>query len=513
MQEKEKIIAYDLGTGGIKASLFDVAGKSYAHTFRAYDTRYEEGDIHEQRPDDWWEGIVETTKLLLGNTGVSGQEIVGVAISGHSLGVVPIDRDGNLLREYTPIWSDKRAKKEAEAFFKSIPYEQWYMTTGNGFPAECYSLFKIMWYRDHEPDMYERTYKILGSKDYCNFRMTGRCCTDYSYASGCGAYSLKKHEYVSAYIQAAAVKESLFPEILYSHDIVGTMLPEAAAELGLSTETKVICGGVDNSCMSLGARATQDGRTYVSLGSSSWIAVASEEPILDAKQRPYVFEHCIPGYYISSTSIFSAGNSFRWVRDVICPDLVEKEKSGEIKDAYDAMNEMIVQSPIGAKHLLFNPSLAGGSMIEDSPDICGAYAGLNLGHTRNDLVRAAMEGITFNLCYAMNILKKYHTDIPELLLVGGGSKSRIWRQMFADIFNMKIIKTVIDQDAASLGAAALVAYGLGYWNSYDCMDQLHVIESVEEPNAENVAQYSKMYEIHRKLAHDMSDVGSTLTKL
>lgn len=128
------------------------------------------------------------------------------------------------------------------------------------------------------------------------------------------------------------------------------------------------------------------------------------------------------------------------MRDVICPDLVEKEKSGEIKDAYDAMNEMIVQSPIGAKHLLFNPSLAGGSMIEDSPDICGAYAGLNLGHTRNDLVRAAMEGITFNLCYAMNILKKYHTDIPELLLVGGGSKSRIWRQMFADIFNMKIIK-------------------------------------------------------------------------
>ena len=157
------------------------------HTFRAYDTRYEEGDIHEQRPDDWWEGIVETTKLLLGNTGVSGQEDCRVAISGHSLGVVPIDRDGNLLREYTPIWSDKRAKKEAEAFFKSIPYEQWYMTTGNGFPAECYSLFKIMWYRDHEPDMYERTYKILGSKDYCNFRMTGRCCTDYSYASGCGA--------------------------------------------------------------------------------------------------------------------------------------------------------------------------------------------------------------------------------------------------------------------------------------------------------------------------------------
>lgn len=509
----DKIIAYDLGTGGIKTSLFDVDGKSYAHTFRPYDTRYDAGDVHEQKPSDWWDGIVETTKLLLTKTGVAPEEIVGLAISGHSLGVVPIDREGNLLREYTPIWSDKRAKKQAEAFFEKVPYDKWYMDTGNGFPAECYSIFKIMWYRDEEPKMYEKADKILGSKDYCNYIMTGRACTDYSYASGCGAYSLKKHEYVDAYIEAAGIDKELFPEIIPSHGVVGNLLPEAAEALGLTTKTKVICGGVDNSCMALGAKATQNGRTYTSLGSSSWIAVVSDEPILDLHYLPFVFEHCVEGYYASATSIFSAGSSFRWVRDVICPDLVEKENNHEIGDAYDEMNKMVQQSPIGSNKLLFNPSFAGGAMIEENPDICGGYAGLRLGHNRNDLVRAAMEGITYNLCYAMNILKKYQPDIDEMLLVGGGSKSKVWRQMFADIFDMRMVKTVIDQDAASLGAAALVSYGLGYWDSYDRLDEIHVVESVEEPSPEKVKEYRKYYDIHREYAHCMASIGADLQEI
>ena len=189
----DKMIAYDLGTGGIKTSLFDMEGISHGHVFRAYDTRYEGSDIHEQRPQDWWDGIVKTTRILLDETHTRPEEVVGLAISGHSLGVVPIGKDGKLLREYTPIWSDKRAKKQAEAFFEKIPYDQWYLTTGNGFPAECYSLFKIMWYRDQEPELYAQIDKVLGSKDYCNFKMTGEVCTDPSYASGSGAYSLKEH--------------------------------------------------------------------------------------------------------------------------------------------------------------------------------------------------------------------------------------------------------------------------------------------------------------------------------
>ena len=442
---------------------------------------------------------METTRLLMRKTGAAPEEIVGLAISGQSLGVVPIDKDGNLLREYTPIWSDKRAKNQAHRFFEKTGYDKWYLCTGNGFPAECYSIFKLMWYMDEEPDMYQNIYKVLGSKDFCNFKMTGIACTDNSYASGSGVYSLKERRYVEEYIALSGIRADI--------------LPEAAEEMGLTVNTKVVCGGVDNSCMALGAKGIKDGRTYTSLGSSSWIAVIGKDPILDLRYLPFVFEHCVEGLYTSATSIFSAGNSYRWVRDRICPDLTELEKEGKIADAYNEMNDMAKRSPIGANGLIFNPSFAGGAMIEESPDICGGYIGLNLGHTRDDLVRAAMEGITYNLYYAMTVLKQYHPGIHEMLLVGGCSKSKYWRQMFADVFDMKMVKTVIDQDAASLGAAALTAFGLGYWSSYEKLDEIHKIESIELPDEEKTKQYRKYYELHRQFAHYMAIMGTSLREM
>lgn len=510
MSKIEKIIAYDLGTGGIKASLFDVNGESYAHTFEQYITCYSGNDIHEQNPNDWWNGIIHSTQELISKSFVNPEEIVGISISGHSLGVVPVDKDGDPLRTLTPIWSDTRASRQTEQFFKTISYDDWYLCTGNGFPAECYSIFKIMWYHDNEPEMFKKIYKVLGSKDYCNLRLTGKYYTDYSYASGSGVYSLNNHNYVPEYIHASGINPDLLPDIIPSHGIVGNLTEDASRQLGLPTSVKVICGGVDNSCMALGAMGTKDGRVYTSLGSSSWIAVIGNQPILDLEYKPFVFEHCIEGLYTSATSIFSAGNSFRWVRDNICHELLEKEASGQITDAYTEMNSMLEISPIGSNKLIFNPSMAGGAMIEESKNIVAGFVGLTLGHSRNDLVRAAMEGITFNLKYAMDILSRYHPGLTKMLLVGGGSKSKVWRQMFADIFDLEIIKTNIDQDAASLGAAALVAYGLGYWNDYNILDKIHKEQSTEIPIPENTTKYNKLYPIHRDVAHYMALTGNKL---
>lgn len=513
MENSKKIIAYDLGTGGIKASLFQTDCRPCAHTFIPYETYYTGTDFHEQNPGDWWQGIIQSTKELMNHTGTCPEDIAALSISGHSLSVVPIDKNGRLLKDRIPIWSDTRASAQAEHFFNTVSYEDWYMHTGNGFPPECYSIFKIMWYKDNEPEMFEKTYKILGSKDYCNFRLTGRCCTDYSYASGSGVYDLKKHAYIEEYLHHAGIKTCLLPEILPSHATVGTLTKEAADALCLPASVKVICGGVDNSCMALGAKGTEDGRTYTSLGSSSWIAVIGKEPILDFKCKPFVFEHCIEGLYTSATSIFSAGNSFRWVRDVICSELLSQEKEGTIKDAYTIMNEMILQSPIGAKKLIFNPSMAGGSMFEENKDIVAGYVGLTLGHTKNDLVRAAMEGITFNLKYAMDLLSQYRPGLSQMLLAGGGSKSPVWRQMFADIFDMEIIKTNIDQDAASLGAAALAAYGLGFIDSYDVLDSIHKVDAVAVPDPDHKKTYARLYPLHREISHYMALAGQHLHEL
>jgi xylulokinase len=510
MDKKELIIAYDLGTGGIKASLFDLEGHSLCDTFSQYDVVYTGSDFHEQAPDVWYDGICSTTRLLLEKSGADPQRIVGLSISGHSLGVVPVDKNGKLLRAMTPIWSDTRSRQQTKEFFSKVPYAEWYTKTGNGFPAECYSVFKMMWYRDNEPEMYANTYRILGSKDYCNLRLTGRMCTDHSYASGSGVYDLLKNRYDEDYIAASGLRRDLFPEIVHSHDVIGTLTPEAAADLGLPAHVKVVAGGVDNSCMALGARGIEEGRAYISLGSSSWIAVISDKPLVDVEKKPFIFAHVIDGMYASATSIFAAGSSFRWVRDVLCFDLVEKEKAGLIPDAYIAMNELAAQSPIGANNLQFNPSLAGGAMIEQSPYIVGGFVGLQLSHTRSDMIRAALEGITYNLWYAMTVLESCGVSVPELLMVGGGSRSPFWRQMFADVFNRNMIKTNVDQNAASLGAAALAAYGLGLWKDYTAIDRAHEVQSIEKPDKARAELYRPHYEMSRYIAGWLAQTGDKL---
>lgn len=494
----KKVIAYDLGTGGLKASLFTGAGKVMDSVFVAYPTFYPQDGWQEQAPEDWWNSILKATHLLLDKFPHERLNIHALAISGHSLGVVPIDKNGNLLRETTPIWSDMRAIAESEAFFKDVDYESWYNQTGNGFPAACYPIFKLMWYRQHEPHLYANIHKIIGTKDYCNFRFTNKLCTDYSYASGCGAFSLTDWHYMEEYILSAGLKMSVFPELLASDAIIGTITPEAALESGLPEYVQVVCGGVDNSCMALGAKGITDGRIYTSLGSSAWIALIAGQPVLDFKYKPYVFAHVIKGMYTSATCIFSAGTSQKWVRDVCCQDLLDKEEKGEMS-AWNTINQLVLNSPPGAKGILFNPSLAGGSMLEPSPAITGAFTGLKLLHTRADILRSTQEGIALNLRIALDLIRKYYPDITKMLIVGGGAQSGVWMQIFADIYNLPIEKTTIDQDAASLGAAALALKSIGIWKDYNLIDKIHCLEKEYLPQKENEKLYEDILERFKKL--------------
>lgn len=509
-----KIIAYDLGTGGNKASLFSAEGENLASSFIPYQTFYPGTGLHEQRPEDWWTAVVRSTQQLKEQAGFASSEIAGIAISGHSLGCVPLDGKGNLLREKTPIWSDSRAAEQTAKFFTEIDPDEWYMTTGNGFPPECYTAFKVMWYRDNEPEMFGGTQKILGTKDYINFLLTGEIATDYSYASGSGVYDLKGWSYSSKLIEASGLSPSLFPEPRPSTDILGGLSESAAEELGLAGGIPVVCGGVDNSCMALGAGNISRGKVYTSLGSSSWIAVSSEEPVLDPEAKPFVFTHVVPGLFTSAVSIFSAGSSFAWVKDVLCKDLTGR--TGEEKgDVYEFMTREAQHSPLGANGLVFNPSLAGGSSQEENPAIRGGYGGIDLRHSRADMIRAAMEGIAMNLGAVFSVLREKTELEDTMLLVGGGSKSPLWRQIFADIYEMAVIKTNIGQDAGSLGAAAIGAVGTGLWEDFSRIQAVHREESRDNPRPQDVKKYRKLkelFELHRKQSAELGKQLNILWK-
>ncbi len=479
------ILAHDLGTGGNKATLYSEEGILKKAVFEPYETFYPRSGFHEQKPEAWWNAVVRSTRRLMQETSVNPDEITAMALSGHSLGCVPLDEKGDLLLDATPIWSDSRAGKEAEEFFKTYDYHKWYTVTGAGFPPAHYTIFKLLWYKKHMPDVFQRMKKFVGTKDYINYRMTGRVATDYSYASGTGAYALEAWNYSGEILDAAGLSREIFPELVSSSEILGTLCASASEALGLPQHVRVAAGGVDNSCMALGARAYKNGRSYASLGSSSWIAVSDEKPLLDTHFFPYVFAHVVPGQFASATAIFSAGTTLKWIRDLCCGDLAEEcAKSG--KNVYERMMEVAATSPIGANGLLLNPTFAGGSSLEPSSGMRGGLFNIDLSNTRADVLRATLEGIAMNLRKALDALGSLTRLDEKIVLVGGGAISPIWRQIYADVFHKPVEKTNIDQDCAALGAAALAAVGTGLWANFDRIDVIHKTESIVTPRSPEV---------------------------
>lgn len=504
---KDKLIAYDLGTGGIKASLFSADGVSLASIFRQYETFFPGDRLVEQRPMDWWAAVCYATNRLLQDSHTSPEEIACVALSGHSLVAVPIGPAGELLAEQVPIWCDMRADREAGDFFSRVSYEDWYTVTGNGDPPETYTLFKLMWMKRHQPRLYQTIDTILGSKDFINYKLTGVKCTDPSYASGFGVFHLREWRYEKRFMEAAGIRPEIFPPIVPSDQVIGTVTAEAAAACGLLPGTPVAAGAVDNTCMSVGARGLEEGVVYASLGSSSWIAVTSREPVINLQTRPFVFANAVRGTYTSAVSIFSAGNSYRWMRDTFMKDMDSQS------DVYEKMNEMAASVPPGSHGVLFNPSLAGGSAQEPSPHLSGAFLGLKLSTTREDLIRACMEGVALSLRNALDILRSQTPLRGDMLLCGGCSKSAVWREIFANVFHMPVLKTNIDQDAASLGAAALAANAVGLWDGYGRIPKIHIPEDRIEPDPELAGYYERLLPLYQEWTGYLAKLGDDMSRL
>jgi len=507
----ENIIAYDLGTGGVKGVMYDSVGRLLADSFFSYETWYPNTGWHEQAPDDWWNSFIKCTQDLIARAKTDPSDIACLALSGHSCGAVPIDKEGRLLRKRTPIWSDMRANVQAERFLKNISLDDWYDITGANMPG-TYSVFKLMWYMDNEPDVIQNAFKIIGTKDYINFLLTGNIVTDHSYATSNGVYDLFTHSNSDLLIRASGIDRRLLPDIIASTDVVGAVTEQAAKATGLKQGVKVVCGGVDNACMALGSGGIQSGRTYTNLGSSAWIAITTDKPLIDHKIYSNVFGHILPGKYASAVTIFSAGNSIKWVRDVLCADIADRARTAGI-DPYDLMMEEAEGSPLGANRLVFNPTLSMGTLIDYSVNTKGAFTGLELRHTRADLLRAAIEGVTIGLGRNLTELRRLYPISDEMLLVGGGSNSPFWMQIIADVYGMPIRKTDVGQNAGALGAAATAAVGVGIWDDLSIIDSIHKTERLVFPIEENVEKYRVLAAVHDEIARFQGAIGDRLSAL
>jgi xylulokinase len=274
----------------------------------------------------------------------------------------------------------------------------------------------------------------------------------------------------------------------------------------------VIAGGVDNSCMALGASTFGEGDAFISMGSSSWLTVSSAKPLLDDVVLPYVFAHVVPDKFISATSIFSSGTSLNWVREQLMADIVAKAEA-EGDDVHEALMTLALSSPRGARGLLFVPTLAGGTLLEGGSTVRGGFVGLDLQHGRADMMRATFEGIALALRIALDELRRMTPLRDEIIMVGGGARSAEWRQMFADILACTILKAAVDQQAATLGAAALAFVGIGAWPDFSPLRAICAARDLSDPDREASPVYEAALDAYRLAAGQQRQLAGPLSEL
>jgi len=473
------IIAHDLGTTGNKATLYNKDGQLVGSAFHGYTTVYPHTNWAEQNPDDWWQAVCGSTRQLLHETGVKKTEIACIVFSGQMMGCVPLDKKARPLRSAI-IWADQRAVTQAQWVGERIAPEQVYRISGHRLSAS-YSLQKILWIRDHQPDIFKSTYKFVHAKDAMVARLTGAFVTDPSDASGMNLYNLEQRRWSERILEATQLDPAQLPQIRRSIDVVGEVLPQVAGEVGVAAGTPVVIGGGDGACASAGAGVVSQGAAYNYVGSSAWIAIATPKPIFDSNLQTFTFGHVVPDMFTPIGTMQAAGASYQWLRDQLCAtERHAAQQSGD--NVYELMNRLAAEAPIGANGLIFLPYLMGERSPRWNPNARGGFIGLTIRHTRADMIRAALEGITMNLRIILDAFTAQVPQIGAMRLIGGGARGHFWNQMMANIYGMPVHRLAILEEATSMGAAVTGGVGVGLYPDFSMIKTMNEVTEIIEPD-------------------------------
>jgi xylulokinase len=508
---KNYVLAHDLGTTGNKATLYDREGRLVGSAFYGYNTQYAHTGWAEQNPEDWWRAVCDSThKLVQAIPGFHPNEIACITFSGQMMGCVPLDRHARPLRNAI-IWADQRAIDQERWLAERVSPEDMYRITGHRLSAS-YSLPKMLWIRDHQPDIYHATYKFVHAKDAMVARLTGKFVTEPSDGSSMNLYNLERGVWSEQIIEAAEINPQQLPDLYRSIDVVGELLPEVAEEVGLAAGTPVVIGGGDGSCAGLGAGISRQGTAYNYIGSSSWIALATEKPIYDPDYRTFTFGHVVPGMFMPTGTMQAAGASYQWTRDQLCPLEVQAAQALGIS-SYEIINLGAEKSPVGANGLIYLPYLMGERSPRWNPRARGAFIGLTIRHTRSDMVRAVLEGITFNLRVILDAFTRQGAQIEAMRVIGGGARGRFWNHIMADVYGIPIHRLSILEEATSMGAAVVGGVGVGLYPDFSITEQMNQIAETLQPNPAARATYERIYPIFERCYQSLLPVYDMLAEV
>lgn len=504
------LIGVDLGTSATKTIMMDQEGRIAASASRSYPLYEPANGWAEQDPHDWRDAVMATIKEVVQKAGVSAKDVAGIGLSGQMHGLVMLDQDARVLAR-SIIWCDAGAKKQEDEMFRIMPAEDWMEHTGNP-PLAGWTAAKLLWVRENRPDLYARCRHILLPKDYVRYELTGVFATDVSDASGMQLLDVKNRCWSKEVLRKLDVDEEMLARVYESPDITGYLRPEIAEELGLTTDTAVSAGGSDNACAAVGTGVVQEGQAFTTIGTSAVVYTHLDHYTPIPGGGLHMCCCAVPGCWHTMGGPQSAGLSVEWFKNGFCQDLaVQAEAEG--RSFYDLMNELAEKIPVGSDKLIYLPFLMGERTPHLQADYRGAFLGLNTVHTKAHMLRAIMEGIVYCLADCNELLRDQGVRVRTMRACGGGSRSPLWRNMMADLYECDV-RTLCQEEGPAYGGAILAGAGTGVFSSVlDACSRFVKEKDCTLPVPEETEVYKNYHKIYKQMYESLLNSYLELAKV
>ncbi len=480
------VLGIDVSTTATKAVLIGESGAVVGVGVSEYGFSVPRPHWSEQEPGLWWDGAVAAIRSVLSSTGRTGEDIAAVGLTGQMHGAVLLDRTGGVLRPAI-LWNDQRTSAECDAIRRAVGPERLITITGNdaltGFTAP-----KLVWVRDHEPDVWRRVAHVLLPKDYLRLRLTGDYALDKADGAGTLLFDLAARDWSTEVLAALGIDRAWMPTTWEGPEVTGSVSAAAASATGLRAGTPVVAGGGDQAANAVGVGAVDVGTVALSLGTSGVIFATTDRPLFEPHGRVHAFCHAVPGRWHMMSVMLSAAGSLRWFRDTLAP-------GSEFTDLVAPAAEV----PAGSDGLFFLPYLSGERSPYPDPLARGAFVGLTLSHDRRHLTRAVLEGVAFGLRDGLDLMVEAGMPAPaQIRASGGGTASPLWRRILADVLDAEIA-TVDTTEGAAYGAGLLAAVGAGWFPSVGAAARALVHATPVAVPGPDAPQYVERHAVYRAL--------------
>lgn len=496
----DKILSVDLGTTALKMALFDEHGKVLALSTREYKLLTPTALAVELNVETYWAAFKEAIADVLQKSSADPKEIKALGISAQGETLILIDKEGKPLRPAI-VWLDNRAQEEAKILSRQFGDEAAYHITGQVKIVPTWPASKILWVKRNEPEIYKRVHKYLLIEDYFIYRMTGKFVAEGSLLCSTMYWDITSKRWWAEMLDFLGISAEQLPTIVESGEAVGELRPEVAFELGLSPTTIVCSGALDQAAGAIGVGNVKPGVFSENTGAALAICATVDKPIFDDHGRMPCHYHGIPDTYMEHT-FTTGGMVLRWYRDEFCPrELEEASLAG--RDAYDLLTEQASRIAPGCEGLVMLPHLQGAMAPEANPQAKGVFYGFTLHHTKPHFIRSIMEAIACILKRNIDVLEQLGIGVNEIRCLGGGSRSRLWNQIKADM-TQKPVLTMENEEAACLGAAILAGKAVGMFRSLnEACEEMVSLKERFDPNPENFEVYTATYERYVQLYTDL----------